>query len=152
MGLFNLFGKKKSILGVDIGTTNIKVAQVTHGASAVLDTYGIVNCSYQISGRKDATAVKQMASVLKSLVQKAGVTASRCVISLPNSSVFTSVLEMPKMSDSELATAVEFEAKKYVPLALSEIDLSWSIVGQSNNCFSKTNHRKLQRSLSFSRA
>lgn len=131
MGLFNLFGKKKSILGVDVGTSNIKIAQITHGTSAVLDTYGIVNTAYQISSRKDPTAIKQMSGVLKSLMEKAGVTAKRCVISFPNSAVFTSVLELPKMSQSEMGSAVEFEAKKYVPLALSEIDLSWSIVGES---------------------
>jgi len=131
MALFNLFGKKKSILGVDVGTSNIKIAQITHGSSAVLDTYGIVNTAYQISSRKDPTAIKQMSGVLKALMEKAGVTAKRCVISFPNSAVFTSVLELPKMSQGEMGSAVEFEAKKYVPLALSEIDLSWSIVGES---------------------
>ena len=129
MSLFNLFGKKKSILGVDIGTSNIKIAQVTHGTAAVLDTYGIVNIAYQIAGKKDPAAIKQMANILKSLMEKAGVTAKRCVISFPNSSVFTSVIELPKMSEKELSSAVEFEAKKYVPLALSEIDLSWTPIG-----------------------
>src|SRR6185437_5093613 len=113
MGVFNLFAKKKSILGVDVGTSNIKIAQITHGTSAVLDTYGIVNTAYQISSRKDPTAIKQMSGVLKSLMEKAGVTAKRCVISFPNSAVFTSVLELPKMSQSEMGSAVEFEAKKY---------------------------------------
>lgn len=129
MALFNLFGKKKSILGVDIGTSNIKIAQITHGESAILDTYGIVNVAYQIGGKKDPAAIKQMAQILKSLMEKAGVTAKRCVISFPNSSVFTSVIELPKMSEKELSSAVEFEAKKYVPLALSEIDLSWTPIG-----------------------
>jgi len=116
-------------LGVDIGTSNIKIAQVTHGEKPVLDTYGIVNIAYQLgaSGQNDQMAVEQMAATLKTLIQKAGVTAKRCVISFPNSAVFTSVIELPKMSEAELGSAVEFEAKKYVPLALSDIDLSWSI-------------------------
>ena len=123
------FSKKNSILGVDIGTSNIKIAQVTHGEKPVLDTYGIVNIAYQLgaSGQNDQMAVEQMAATLKTLIQKAGVTAKRCVISFPNSAVFTSVIELPKMSEAELGSAVEFEAKKYVPLALSDIDLSWSI-------------------------
>src|SRR6185369_2128785 len=95
----NLFGKPKSILGVDIGTSNIKIAQVTHGQSAVLDTYGIVNTAYQLGGKNDEQAIFQMASILKSLMQKAAVTAKRCIISFPNSSVFTSVIQLPKMSE-----------------------------------------------------
>jgi len=123
-----LFEKKKSILGVDIGTSNIKIAQVTHGEQMVLNTYGIVNVAYQISSRNDDAAINQVAGVLSSLLERAGVTAKRCVISFPNSAVFTSVVDLPNMSPKELGSAVEFEAKKYVPLALSDIDLSWSVI------------------------
>lgn len=127
-----LFAKKNSILGVDIGTSNIKVAQITHGNQAVLETYGMVNVAYQLGGKDDNIAIAQMAGVLKSLLQKAGVTARRCVISFPNSAVFSSVIQLPKMSEKEMASAVEFEAKKYVPLSLAEIDLSWTPIGDNN--------------------
>ena len=120
-------------MGVDIGTSNIKIAQITHGQSLILDTYGIVNSSYQLAGKNDEAAVSHMAKTLKSLVDKANVTAKRCVISFPNSAVFTSVIQLPKMSDKELGTAVEFEAKKYVPLALSDIDLSWTAISEEAN-------------------
>ncbi len=126
------FSKKKSILGVDIGTANIKIAQITHGEKTVLDTYGIVNTEYQLGGKNDKLAVEQMAGILQTLMQKAGVTANRCVISFPNSSVFTSVFQLPKMKESELGPAVEYEAKKYVPLALSEVDLSWTTIGDAS--------------------
>ncbi len=122
------FSKKKSILGVDIGTVNIKIAQVSHEQNPVLETYGMVNTSYQLGGKNDAAMLGQMADILKTLVKKAGVTTKKCIISFPNSSVFTSVIELPPMDEKELATAVEFEAKKYVPLSLSEVDLSWSPV------------------------
>ncbi|MBI5530614.1 MAG: type IV pilus assembly protein PilM [Candidatus Doudnabacteria bacterium] len=126
-----MFAKKNSILGVDIGTSNIKIVQITHDQHPVLDTYGIVNTPYQLGSKNDEVAIGQMAGTLKSLLDKAGVTAKRSVISFPNSSVFSSVIELPKMNESELSSAVEFEAKKYVPLALSEIDLSWSMIGDS---------------------
>ncbi len=132
MFLDRFFGKQNSILGVDIGTSNIKIAQITHGPNSVLDTYGMVNIAYQLGGKNDEVAIAQMASVLKSLVQRAGITAKRCILSFPNSAVFTSVIELPKMSPKEIASSVEFEAKKYVPLALSDIDLSWSIIGDNS--------------------
>jgi type IV pilus assembly protein PilM len=125
------FSKKKSILGVDIGTANIKIAQVTFLDTPRLDTYGMVNTAYQIGGKNEAMVTQQMAGVLRSLIERAGVTAKRCVISFPNSAVFSSVVELPKMDEKELVTAVEFEAKKYVPLALSEVDLSWSVVNDT---------------------
>ena len=122
------FSKGKSILGVDIGTSTIKIAQISHEKEPILETYGIVNIAYQLGGKDDETAVGQMADVLKTLLAKAGVTTQECIISFPNSAVFTSVIELPSMSEKDLASAVEFEAKKYVPLALTEIDLSWTII------------------------
>jgi type IV pilus assembly protein PilM len=128
-GLFS----KHSVVGVDIGTSNIKIAQISHNKDLVLDTYGIVNLSYQIGTKDDPEAVKQTANILKTLLSKAHITAKRCAISFPNSAVFTSVIELPRMSDNDLATAVEFEAKKYVPLSISDVDLSWVILNESSN-------------------
>lgn len=126
-----LMPKKNSILGVDIGTSNIKIAQVSHGDQPILDTYGIVNSPYQLAGKSDEVIISQVAKMLKTLAEKANVTTNRCVLSLPNSAVFTSVIQLPKMNEKELSSAVEFEAKKYVPLQLSDIDLSWTTISQS---------------------
>jgi type IV pilus assembly protein PilM len=128
----NLFEKKKSILGVDIGTANIKVVQISHGQTPVLDTYGIVNTPYQLGGKNDDLALPDMAKLLKTLVGKAGVTAKRCVISFPNIAVFSSVIELPAMKEADLDSAVEHEAKKHVPLALSDIDLSWTQISDGS--------------------
>lgn len=122
------FSNQKSILGIDIGTADIKVAQITHGSKKVLDTYGIVNLSYQIANTDSKVAITKTAELLNELLAHAQVTTKRCVISLPNSAVFTSVIQMPKMSDNDLAQALQFEAKKYVPLPAAEVVLSWSIV------------------------
>lgn len=127
------FSREQSILGVDIGTSDIKIAQVTHGSSMVLDTYGIVNLSYQIGTRDSEVVIQKTATMLQKLIEHAGVTAKRCVISLPNSAVFTSVIEVPKMPDKELEQALQFEAKKYIPLPANEVILSWSIVEENSS-------------------
>jgi type IV pilus assembly protein PilM len=120
--------KANAIVGVDIGTSYIKVAQISHGQQKTLDTYGIVNVSSHIDIYNNEAAIDQTASILKTLLAKAGVTTKRAVVSLPNSAVFTSVIDMPAMSETELASAMPFEAKKYVPLPFSEVILSWSVV------------------------
>ena len=127
------FSSKKSILGIDIGTTNIKIAQITNKDNVhILETYGLVTVPFEIDEKQDQ-AVQQTASILSKLIEKAGVSTRKCVASLPNSAVFTSVIEMPQMNEKELANAVEFEAKKYVPLPMSELTLSWSIVEELAN-------------------
>ncbi len=129
MFLAGLFKKHSSVLGVDIGTSSIKLAQVGQKSSGerVLESYGIVNIPEALSGKNDPESLARMAELIKSLIKKAGISAQRSVISFPNSAVFSSVIELPMMNDKELDGAVEYEAKKYVPLALDEIDLSWTV-------------------------
>jgi len=124
-----LFAKSKSQLGVDIGSSNIKIVQLKPVDSKfVLETYGLVNFSYQIATKDSSGGITQTAQLLKNLVSKSRATTNQIVASLPNSSVFTSVIEMPKIPENELKTAIEFEAKKYVPLPLAEVALSWSVI------------------------
>jgi type IV pilus assembly protein PilM len=118
------FDKKNSILGVDIGTNNIKIVQITTKDDVhTLDTYGLVNVSFEVDEKEET--IEKTAAVLKNLITQSGATTNKVVASLPNSAVFTSVIDMPQMSESELKVAIEFEAKKYVPLPISEMTLSW---------------------------
>jgi ribosomal protein L6 len=78
----------------------------------------------------DKILVGQVASNLKKLCEVSGVTTRQCNVSLPNSAVFSSVLDMPVLSEKELESAVSFEAKKYVPLPAEEVNVSWSVVSK----------------------
>jgi type IV pilus assembly protein PilM len=121
-----LFSKPKSHLGVDIGTSNIKIVQLRpHESKFVLETYGLVNVAYQLSNKDSGSAIDHTADVLKKLLAQSQVTTNKIVASLPNSVVFTSVIEIPKIPDDEVRSAVESEAKKYIPLPLEEVALSW---------------------------
>jgi len=129
-----LFGKSKSQLGVDIGSSNIKIVQLrAKDNKFALETYGSVNVSYQIANKESTSSIKQTASLLQNLMERAGVTTDKVIASLPNNVVFTSVIEIPRIPDNELKSAVEFEAKKYVPLPLSEVALSWSTIEDKKN-------------------
>ncbi len=123
-----LFSKDKTIVGVDIGTSYIKVAQISHGQHHILDTYGIVNVSSHIDPHNNTVAINDTARILKTLLAQARVTTDRCVASLPNSAVFTSVIEMPDLPQKEMKSAMEFEAKKYIPLPFNEVILFWEIM------------------------
>ncbi len=128
------FGKEKSILGIDIGTQAIKMVQLK-SEGLQLETYGIVDLIEPITNQTKPEVVNATVDLLRNLAVKARVTTKRCALSLPNSAVFTSVIDMPKMSDKELENSMKFEAKKYVPLPFEEVSMSWSLISEdiSNN-------------------
>lgn len=126
------FGKEKSILGVDIGTQAIKMVQL-RSEDYLLETYGIVDLIEPITNQTKPEIISQTVDLLRTLTEKARATTKRCALSLPNSAVFTSVIDMPKMTDVELEQSMKFEAKKYVPLPFDEVSLSWSLISEDPN-------------------
>ncbi len=127
------FGQKKSVLGVDIGSSSIKIVQIDSTGNPRLETYGMVDIAEPITSQTTDEKVHQIAELLKNLIDKAKVTTKDCIMSLPNSAVFTSVIDMPKMGDKEMESAMQFEAKKYVPLPFSEVTLSWTIISENDD-------------------
>ena len=126
------FSHTKSKLGIDIGTSTIKIVELkepeTPQGKYVLETYGMVNAAAQAIGKIEGDVIAKTASVLKELLDKAQVSTKKVVASLPNNIVFVSVIDMPALSDKELKSAVEWEARRYVPLPLEEVTLQWSVM------------------------
>ena len=124
-----LFAKQKSQLGIDIGTSNIKLVELRPTEhNFTLSTYGIASTALNLSSKDSEKAIQQTAQILKELMKRSGVSTNKAVASLANNVVFTSVIELPKIPENELKKAIEFEAKKYVPLPLEEVALSWSLL------------------------
>src|SRR3989344_2609428 len=120
------FGSNRT-LGVDIGTSSIKVAQLKKEAGKFfLETYGAVNVTFD-TGSKGFDAIAETADILKKLLERTKVTTKKVVASLPNSIVFVSMIEIPEMSDKELKDSIQWEARRYVPLPLEDVTLSWSV-------------------------
>ncbi|MBD3282239.1 MAG: type IV pilus assembly protein PilM [Candidatus Portnoybacteria bacterium] len=134
---FDFFKKRsKSSLGVDIGTSSIKVVQLNKEEDKFeLETYGELSAKGYIEKLNDSfqtTSLKRMEAVtrelLSILLEKAEVTTRETVMSIPVFSSFVSVIEMPQMAEKELEQAVEFEAKRYIPIPASEVVLDWKII------------------------
>lgn len=128
-----LFGQNNSMLGVDIGSSSIKLVQLERGERPNLVTYGIVDIPQPITSQTTDEQLHYIVDLLKNLMDKARVTTKNCTMSLPNAAVFTSVIDMPKMTDKEMDSAMQFEAKKYVPLPFSEVTLSWTIISDNED-------------------
>ncbi len=130
----DLFTKKeKSVLGVDIGSSSLKVVQLRkeHG-QAVLETYGELALGPYGGGEVgQATnlSAEQISETLKDLLREAKVTATSCGVSIPFARSLLTLVSLPYRKDSkEQKTVIELEARKYIPVPISEVQLDWFIV------------------------
>lgn len=138
---FNIFGlgKINSYLGVDIGTLSIKIVELSsENGRPQLQNYGILE-NYSLataSSVQDSTAQKtqkifggEAVLMLRRLLKESGIAAKEINISVPIFSSFLTVMELPQMSEAEITSAVQFEAKKYIPVSLDSVVIDWSVIG-----------------------
>lgn len=136
MGFFsNLFGgnKRTSVLGLDIGSSSLKVVQLRRqGGSAVLETYGELALGpYAGSEVGQATNLPaaKIAETLKDLMREANVTTTDTGVSIPFSRSLLTLVELPRRDDqNEQKTIVELEARKYIPVPVTEVQLDWFVI------------------------
>jgi type IV pilus assembly protein PilM len=126
------FGKE-SYLGIDIGTASIKAVELGSAeGKPTLKNYGIlegfghlerINSAIQTSSLKILD--KQTAELIKRLLEKIKPDTKNVVASLPAFSAFTSLIEIPVMSKEETSQAMQYQAKTFVPLPLTDVTIDW---------------------------
>jgi type IV pilus assembly protein PilM len=129
MALSFLKSKKESSLGIDIGTSSVKIVELQSesGGKIELTNYGegIIGTDTILQSSSSKLSVSQATEIIKKVIKEAKIIETRAIMSLPVFSGFSTVISLPEMPDSELDQAVLYEAKKYIPLPLSEVQFEW---------------------------
>ncbi len=125
----SLFVKKQSYLGIDLGTASLKIVELSNIAGqAKLETYGFAELPVEEVKFNVYDKIKRTAKTLMAICNKAKVTTNKAVAALPTFSVFSSILTLPVMNEREVGQALNYEAKKIVPIPLEEMILDWKIL------------------------
>lgn len=130
---FFKFGSRGSV-GIDIGTSAIKMVELTReGGRFKLLNYGI----FQLENQEEAIQTSQKITKLpdqaiiwgiREVVKQAKLKNTSAIASIPSFSTFSTVISLPYLSEKDLAKTIPFEAKKYIPLPLSDVIIDWSII------------------------
>src|SRR3989344_120261 len=125
--------KEQSVLGIDIGSSSLKVVQLRKDkGKAVLETYGELALGpYAGSaiGQAAALSAEQIAETLRDLLREAKVTTKSCGVSIPFARSLLVLVELPYRKDpKEQQTVIELEARKYIPVPVSEAQIDWFVV------------------------
>src|SRR3989344_8949191 len=121
-------------LGVDIGSSAIKIVQIRKkNGQAVLETYGELALGPYTGlsvGQAVVLAPDKLAQALNDLMREkeVNITTKKCGVSIPFTSSLMSLVEMPDVSPKQLAVMIPFEARKYIPVPVSEVMLDWSVI------------------------
>lgn len=129
MGFFSPKSTKHSYLGVDIGVSGIKLVELMNEKGrARLVTYSYANVPASALDKPLIEDVDKAAELLKKMVAKARVTTKKAISALPVASVFSSIISVPAANEKELKEAIQWQAKKLIPVPLEEITLDFKTI------------------------
>jgi len=134
---FKINAGSKSVVGVDIGSSAIKIVQIKkEKGKAVLENYGELalgpSAGLEI-GRATNLPQEKILAALKDLLQETKINATAGAISIPLSSSLLSVIEMPPLDKKKLDAMIPLEARKYIPVPISEVLLDWWVMPERNS-------------------
>lgn len=135
--------KGDSVIGVDIGTSAVKIVQLKRRAGkAVLETYGSLSLGPYGGGEVGvATNLTEdkIGGAISDLMRESAVTSRDAGVAIPSSASLVTVFEIPATVDNkELGNIVQTEARKYIPVPIGEVSLDWSVIPEREERFDDT--------------
>ncbi len=141
--MFSLFKSStyagETSVGIDIGTTSIKAAEVSSNGKGVysLTNYALLEVAGHLEHFNNAlqsSSLRPLDSDLISYLQmlraKTQFKTNHVIASLQSFTAFTTVIEVPLTSTGETSKALFTQAKDYIPLPISEVTLDWIKIGE----------------------
>ena len=131
--IFSSDKSTKSVLGIDIGSSAIKVVQLKKkNGKAVLETYGAISLGpYGNTDIGSVTNLKteEIVRALLDVMKESNVTVKTGILAIPSSSSLIFTISLPdKITEEKLASVVPLEARKYIPVPITEVSLDWFVL------------------------
>jgi len=119
--------------GLDIGTNAIRVVQLSQAGQ---DNWNLVHYGYapvdaKTSASDSPEARRRLGEVIMTAIGQSGIKSRDVAIGLPSQKTFTTVIDVPAMSEAELRSTIKYQIDQYIPMAVDEAKVDWNLLGQS---------------------
>jgi type IV pilus assembly protein PilM len=123
----------KNIVGLDIGSSSIKVVQVRNQDGQYhLVSGGMIEIPRESADVRNADGQKAiLGDLIKKLFKENGIKTKNVVTSLSGDSVIIRYVKLPFMTPEELRGAIAKEAEQYIPLNIDQVVLDFQILGET---------------------
>ena len=125
-----LWSKKKGVIGLDIGSSSIKLVELNEGkngfklqnlAISPLPPEAIVDGSLMDS----VTII----DTIRELTANTKTKTKDVVISISRHSVIVKKINLPFMTEAELEESIQWEAERYIPFDINDVNIDFQILG-----------------------
>ncbi|RME04962.1 MAG: type IV pilus assembly protein PilM [Planctomycetota bacterium] len=129
-----MFGKKNSLLGLDIGSQEIKGIELQKDGDNLIVT-GFASCKL--------TSQNDQKYAIKEVLRKGNFRTKLVASSVSGRSVIVRYINMIRMSKEDLKSSIKFEADKYIPFEVEEVVLDCQILEEPNEEYTDEEEMKV---------
>ncbi len=130
----NFFYKDKPIIGLDIGSTDMKIMSIDLNKQCVTG-YGVIDLDpLQIRKSFDADN-EYLVKNLKNLLERklvGSLVSNRVVLGIPTSRTFSRTFTVPVASEGALQDAVAIEVGQYIPLPINLLYVDYEVIERNS--------------------
>ncbi len=129
-----LLGKKKSVAGLDIGSSSIKMVELEGKANNLnLVSLGFENLPGDTIIDGQIMELNVVSDVIQNVCANHQVNADKVVTGVSGHSVIIKNIVLPPMSREELEESIDWHAEEHIPYDLAEVSLDYQVTGESSD-------------------
>jgi type IV pilus assembly protein PilM len=128
-----MFFGKKATVGIDIGSSMVKVVQMRRvGKGIELEKFAMEPIFAGRDKKSSGMDMKQLViAASQRALERAGINARNAISSVSGESIIVRYIQLPDMPENELKNALRWEAEEYIPFRIDEVNLDSVILGHS---------------------
>ena len=123
-----LFNPRTEAAGLEIGTSALKVVELSSGTPPSLSTLATRPMPPGLVQDDQVVDAPGLAEEIKALFEEAGITQRFVVTAVSNRQAITRNIQVPKMTLAELDEAIKWEAERYIPFPIDEVVLDYYVL------------------------
>jgi type IV pilus assembly protein PilM len=129
-----MFGKKKSVAGLDIGSSSVKMVELGGKMNNLnLVSLGFENLPADTIIDGQIMELNVVSDVIQSVCSNHQVKASNVVTGVSGHSVILKNIVLPPMSRDELEESIDWHAEEHIPYDLADVSLDYQVTAESQD-------------------
>jgi type IV pilus assembly protein PilM len=128
------FLKKNRLVGLDIGSRTLKLAEIIDSkAGSTLKNFTTVDIEPGLIEEGSVRDPEAVSGYIRELFKSIKLKDKNVAISIGGYSVIVKKINVQTMTEDELHETIHFEAEQYIPFDISEVNLDFQILGESEH-------------------
>jgi type IV pilus assembly protein PilM len=127
-----LFSKKKSVAGLDVGSSSIKVVEL----EGKMNNLNLLSVGYEnlpgdtvVDGQ--IMELNTVSEVIQNICNNHQIKATQVVTGVSGHSVIIKNIVLPPMSKDELEESIDWHAEEHIPYDLADVSLDYHVTAES---------------------